>query len=168
MKNSGNAMAFVEKARYLDKEGRAQIPLALLLVFLYQLRGYVAGIISLTFADDRTRLLDLFYQSSEQFGLMLLVGLPALVVLLATTFAGEDEPNWANAVMRFSQPLLLAAWLFDGVLIGSLIVEQHAVFSFALAAIVMGWLISLWYLLKSRHWRFYRQHLATVAAQTQQ
>ena len=48
MKRSGNATAFVEKVRYLDKEGRASVPLVLMLVILYQMRGYVAGIISLT------------------------------------------------------------------------------------------------------------------------
>ena len=67
MKKSGSAeisagQRLVEKARYLDKEGRASFPLSLLLVLLFEMRGYVAAIISLTFAEDRTRLLKLFYQ----------------------------------------------------------------------------------------------------------
>lgn len=167
MRNSGNAAAFVEKVRYLDKEGRAKLPLSLLLVFLFQLRGYAAGIISITLSEDRTRLLDLFYQSPHQFGLMLIVGFPTLLVLLATTFAAEDDRNWANRLMVIAQPLLFGAWLLDGVLISWLLVAQHASFSFGLAAIVMGWLVVAWYLLKSRHWRFYRQHLATREAETE-
>jgi len=145
----------------LDKEGRASIPLSLLLVLLFQMRGYVAAIISLTFAEDRTRLLKLFYTSSEQFGLMLLIGLPALLVLLATTFAGEDERNWANALMRFAQPLLLLSLVVDAVLLFWLFIEQQGAFSFGRAGIVFGWFICCWYLINSRHWRFYRQHLAS-------
>ncbi|MGM0525794.1 MAG: DUF2919 family protein [Pseudomonadota bacterium] len=161
MKSSGSATTFVEKVRYLDKEGRAKIPLSLLVIFLYQMRGYVAGIISLTFSEDRTRLLNLFYNSTEQFGLMLLVGLPSFMVLLATTFAAEDDRNWANRLMGLAQPLLLLSLAFDGVLIGWLFVEQHGHFSFVRAAIIMGWLVTLWYLLKSRQWRFYRRHIAS-------
>lgn len=126
------------------------------------MRGYVAAIISLTFAEDRTRLLKLFYTSSEQFGLMLLIGLPALLVLLATTFAGEDERNWANMLMRFAQPLLLLSLIVDAVLIFWLFIEQHGAFSFGRAAIVFGWFICCWYLINSRRWRFYRQHLANI------
>lgn len=164
VKKSSSATAFIEKVRYLDKEGRAKIPLPLLLVFLFQLRGYVAGVVSLTFAEDRTRLLDLFYTSAQQFGLMLVVGLPSLVVLAATTFAAEDTPNWANRLMKIAQPLLLSSLLVDGALIGWLFVDQQGVFSFARAAIIMGWFMTLWYLLKSRQWRFYRHHLATIEA----
>jgi hypothetical protein len=35
----------------------------------------------------------LFYSNAEQFGLMLLVGLPSLLVLLASAFAEEDDRN---------------------------------------------------------------------------
>ncbi|AVJ56406.1 DUF2919 domain-containing protein [Idiomarina sp. OT37-5b] len=161
MKRSGNATAFVEKVRYLDKEGRASIPLVLMLVILYQMRGYVAGIISLTFSEDRTRLLNLFYSNAEQFGLMLLVGLPSLLVLLASAFAAEDDRNWGNRVMAIAQPLLLFSLFLDAFLIAWLFIEHQGHFSFGRAGIIMGWFISLWYLLKSRHWRFYRNHLAT-------
>lgn len=150
----------VDKARYLDKEGRAAVPLTLMLVLLFEMRGYVAAVISLTFNEDRTRLLKLFYTSTEQFGLMLVVGLPALLVLLATTFAGEDKRNWANGLMRVAQPVLLVSLMVDAVLIGWLFVEQHGAFSFGRASIVLGWFVCAWYLIKSRHWRFYRQHLA--------
>lgn len=150
----------VDKARYLDKEGRAAVPLMLMLVLLFEVRGYVAGIISLTFNEDRTRLLKLFYTTTEQFGLMLVVGLPALLVLLATAFAGEDKRNWANAFMRFAQPVLCVSLVADAVLIGWLFVEQHGAFSFGRASIVFGWFVCVWYLMNSRHWRFYRQHLA--------
>lgn len=164
MKKSGSATAFVEKVRYLDKEGRASIPLALLLVIFYQMRGYLAGIVSLTFAEDRTRLLNLFYNNAEQFGLMLLVGLPSLLVLLASTFAAEDDRNWGNRIMVIAQPLLLFSLFLDAFLIGWLFLEHQGHFSFGRAAIVMGWFIALWYILKSRHWRFYRDHLATREA----
>ncbi|MAO69363.1 DUF2919 family protein [Idiomarina abyssalis] len=166
MKKSGSeatsaGQRLVERARYLDKEGRASIPLSLLLVLLFEMRGYVAAIISLTFAEDRTRLLKLFYTSSEQFGLMLLVGLPALIVLLATTFAGEDERNWANVLMRFAQPLLLLSLIVDATLILWMFIEQHGAFSFGRAGIIFGWFICGWYLVNSRRWRFYRRHLAS-------
>lgn len=164
MKKSGSATAFVEKVRYLDKDGRASVPFFLLLVIFYQVRGYLAGVISLTFAEDRTRLLNLFYSNSEQFGLMLLVGLPSLVVLLGSSFAAEDNRNWANRIMVIAQPLLLFSLFLDAFLLGWLFIEHQGHFSFGRAAIVMGWFVSLWYLLKSRQWRFYRNHLATREA----
>ena len=164
MRNSGNVATFVDKVRYLDKEGRASVPLALLLAIFYQMRGYLAGVVSLTFAEDRTRLLDIFYSNGEQFGLMLLVGLPSLMVLLASTFAAEDDRNWGNRVMASAQPLLLLSLCLDAILIGWLFIEHQGHFSFGRAAIVMGWFITGWYLLKSRHWRFYLNHLATREA----
>ena len=164
MKKSGSTTAFVEKVRYLDKEGRASVPLALMLVIFFQMRGYLAGIVSLTFSEDRTRLLNLFYSNTEQFGLMLLVGLPSLIVLLSSTFAAEDDRNLGNRMMVIAQPLLLFSLFLDAFLIFWLFIEHQGHFSFGRAAIVMGWFITLWYLVKSRHWRFYRNHLATREA----
>ena len=133
MKRSGNGAAFVERARYLDKEGRASTPLFFIWVTFFLCRGYLAGIVSLTFNEDRTRLLSLFYKSSEQFGLMLVVGLPALLVLLATSFAKEDGYNWANYVMRAAQPLMLVSLVLDAILISSLLMHQHGSFSWGKA-----------------------------------
>ena len=160
MKRSGNGAAFVERARYLDKEGRASTPLFFIWVTFFLCRGYLAGIVSLTFNEDRTRLLSLFYKSSEQFGLMLVVGLPALLVLLATSFAKEDGYNWANHVMRAAQPLMLVSLVLDAILISSLLMHQHGSFYWGKASIILAWFISLWYFSKSRQWRFYRRHLA--------
>lgn len=159
MKSAGQQL--YEKARYLDKEGRASFPFSLLLVILFQMRGYVAGIISITFAEDRTRLLKLFYTNTEQFGVMLLVGLPALLALLATAFAAEDDRNWANRVMRFAQSLLMLSLVVDAILIGWLFLNSYGAFSFGRAGIVFGWFICFWYLINSRRWRFYREHLAS-------
>ncbi|PYE32082.1 hypothetical protein DFP83_10793 [Idiomarina fontislapidosi] len=160
MKRSGNGTAFVERARYLDKEGRASTPLFFICVTFFLCRGYLAGIVSLTFNEDRTRLLSLFYKSSEQFGLMLVVGLPALCVLLATSFAKEDGYNWANQLMRVSQPLMFASLALDAILIASLLLHEHGSFSWGKASIILIWFISVWYVSKSRQWRFYRRHLA--------
>ena len=102
MKRSGNGAAFVERARYLDKEGREH-PSIFVWVTFFLCRGYLAGIVRLP-SMKIARVYSRYFMCSEQFGLMLVVGLPALLVLLATSFAKEDGYNWANHVMRLLSP----------------------------------------------------------------
>ncbi|MDX1705186.1 DUF2919 family protein [Pseudidiomarina sp.] len=139
--------------RYLTGDGQLRTPLALIFLLLFFLRGYLAWIISLTFSEDRTRLLQFFYTSTEQFGLTLLVGLPALFTLVLLTQIKAEIPGWVRAGARIAPLALWLSWVIDGMLLLSLISARWPEFSVVKAFLVFGWLIALWILLFSRHLR---------------
>lgn len=142
--------------RYLDGDGIPRQPLGLLLVLLFLLRGYAAWIVSLTFSDDRSKLLGFFYNTPEQFGLALLVGLPALVVLALSVMMRPKCAGWLLSCWRQVQVLLIVAWLLDGVLLISLVAQNWPGFAPQKATLILAWCWVIWYLLKSRHWRRFR------------
>ena len=137
--------------RYVTPDGVVKTPSSLLFLLLFFLRGYAAWIISLTFIEDRTRLLKFFYTSTEQFGLALLVGAPALFVLILLTQVKADIPAWVSTSFRALPLLLWSSWFIDGVLLLSLISQLWPTFSLVKAFLLFGWLIAGWVLLFSRH-----------------
>ncbi|MDN7123482.1 DUF2919 family protein [Pseudidiomarina terrestris] len=136
---------------YLTADGQLRTPLALIFVLGLFLRGYLAWIISLTFSEDRSRLLQFFYSNTEQFVLTLSVGLPALAVVVMLTQVKAEMPAWVPKFARIAPALLWLSWLADGVLIGSLVIANWPHFAFVKAFIIFAWLIALWLLLYSRH-----------------
>jgi hypothetical protein len=139
--------------QYVTLDGALKTPLSLVFMMLFFMRGYAAWIISLTFVDDRARLLKFFYTTSEQFGLALLVGLPALVVFILVTQVKTDIAPWVSASFKALPLLLWCSWVVDGVLIVSLISQLWPTFSFVKALLLFGWLMAGWMLLFSRHLR---------------
>ena len=146
--------------RYISPEGKLQTPLALWLLILLFMRGYAAWIISLTFMQDRSRLLQFFYTSSEQFTLSLMIGLPALVILLMMSQLAETIPRWVVRLATLAPKLLWLAWLLDGWLLLSLIAARFPEFSVVKGLLLFAWLIALWLLLFSRSLRRFWQLLA--------
>lgn len=146
--------------RYLDGDGKPSVPLGLLLILLILLRGYAAWIVSMTFADDRSKLLGFFYTNVEQFALALLVGLPAILVLVLTFLLRPGCSELVLACWRKMGWLLWLAWLADGVLLASLVVANWPTFSPIKAGLIMLWCWTGWYLFKSRHLQRYRVLLA--------
>ena len=146
--------------RYISPEGKLQTPLALWLLILLFMRGYAAWIISLTFMQDRSRLLQFFYTSSEQFTLSLMIWLPALVILLMMSQLAETIPRWVVRLAPLAPKLLWLAWLLDGWLLLSLIAARFPEFSVVKGLLLFAWLIALWLLLFSRSLRRFWQLLA--------
>ncbi|EKE79895.1 DUF2919 family protein [Idiomarina xiamenensis] len=145
---------------YIDGEGRLRLPLGILLLFAFFLRGYLAWIISLTFGDDRSLLLGYFYQSREQFVLTLLVGLPTMYVLILTCLQHKPWLLQRSWLWRFAGPALWLSWLVDGCLLASVVHAHWPQFSYTKAALIAIWCWAPWFLAKSRHWRRYREILA--------
>lgn len=137
--------------RYVTLDGALKTPLSLLFVVLFFMRGYVAWIISLTFVEDRTRLLKFFYTNTEQFGLALLVGAPALFILILVTQVKTEIAPWVSSSFRLVPLLLWFSWIVDGVLLLSLISNLWPTFSLVKAILLFGWFMAAWMLLFSRH-----------------
>ncbi len=147
--------------RYLTNDGQLKTPLALVFVLALFLRGYIAWIISLTFSEDRSRLLQFFYANTEQFVLTLSVGVPAFAVLVMLTQMKAELPRWVPKFARIAPWLLWASWLADGVLLVSLVAGNWPHFAFVKALIIFAWLTAFWLLLYSRHLRRFFQLLAS-------
>ena len=148
--------------RYVTPDGVVKTPSSLLFLLLFFMRGYAAWLISLTFIEDRTRLLKFFYTSTEQFGLALLVGAPALFVMILLTQVKTDIAQWVSASFRFLPLLLWLSWVIDGVLLLSLISDLWPQFSVVKACLLFGWLSAGWLLLFSRHLKRFCALVATV------
>lgn len=139
--------------RYVTLDGVLKTPSSLLFIVFFFMRGYLAWIISLTFVDDRTRLLKFFYTNTEQFGLALLVGAPAVFVLVLLTQIKAEIAPWVQTSFRTMSLLLWCSWIIDGVLLLSLISNLWPTFSFVKALLLFGWFMAGWMLLFSRHLR---------------
>lgn len=137
--------------RYVTPDGKLKTPSSLLFILLFFLRGYAAWIVSLTFMEDRSRLLKFFYTSTDQFSLALLVGLPALFVFILLTQLKAETPEWVARSFAVVPILLWCSWLIDGVLLLSLISNLWPTFSLVKALLLFGWLAAGWMLLFSRH-----------------
>ncbi|MBY6063292.1 DUF2919 family protein [Pseudidiomarina sediminum] len=146
--------------RYLTAEGVVRTPLALFFILLLFLRGYAAWVISLTFVEDRSRMLQFFYANTEQFVLALAVGAPALLVLVMLTQIREEIPSWVARVAKVAPLMLWLSWLADGVLLGSIIASNWPHFAFVKALLLFSWLVVLWLLLYSRHLKRFFQLVA--------
>lgn len=139
--------------QYVTLDGALKTPLSLLFMVVFFTRGYLAWIISLTFVEDRARLLKFFYTTTEQFGLALLVGAPALMVFVLITQVKTEIAPWVSASFKVLPLLLWFSWIVDGVLLLSLISQLWPTFSFVKAVLLFGWLMVGWMLLFSRHLR---------------
>lgn len=139
--------------RYVTLDGVLKTPSSLLFIVFFFMRGYLAWIISLTVVDDRTRLLKFFYTNTEQFGLALLVGAPAVFVLVLLTQIKAEIAPWVQTSFRTMSLLLWCSWIIDGVLLLSLISNLWPTFSFVKALLLFGWFMAGWMLLFSRHLR---------------
>lgn len=137
--------------RYVTLDGVLKTPLSLLFMLLFFMRGYAAWIISLTFIEDPNRLLKFFYTSTEQFGLALLVGAPAMLIFVLLTQIKAEMAEWVRQAFRIMPLLLWFSWIVDGALLLSLVSNLWPAFSMVKALLLFGWLMAGWMLLFSRH-----------------
>ncbi|RUO79551.1 DUF2919 family protein [Pseudidiomarina taiwanensis] len=143
--------------RYLTTDGKVKTPKSLSFILVFLLRGYLAWIVSLTFSQDRSRLLQFFYASTEQFALTLVVGLPALIVWawsLRLQSKAELAGWWLRAP-RAAPLLLWTALILDGWLLLSIVSSHWPSFSMIKAGLIFAWCCSVWLLLHSRHLKRY-------------
>ena len=80
--------------RDYDKHGCLKPPVWLYLALAFLLRSYVIWIISLSFRQDSTRLLSLFYPDKHSFMLELIVALPAVIAAALASLRRIDMPGW--------------------------------------------------------------------------
>lgn len=149
--------------RYVTADGKLKTPFSFILLTLFFLRGYAAWLISLTFSEDRGRLLQFFYANIEQFVLALGVGLPALIVLFMVLRiqAKTAPPVWLVKSLAVAPGLLFCAWVLDGLLLGSLVASHWPSFSVVKASLLFIWFMSLWLLLFSRQLKAFWRLLPT-------
>lgn len=148
--------------RYITADGQLKTPLSLTVLLLFFLRGYVAWILSLSFFEDRSLILQFFYTNTHQFALALAVGLPALLLFVLTTQVKTEIAAWVSKAFRWAPLLLWLSWVLDGILLLSLIGARWPAFSWVKAMLLFGWLMGCWLLLFSRHLKRYFQLVRTA------
>ncbi len=147
--------------RFLTPEGKLKTPLSLVFLMLLFMRGYAAWLVSLSFFEDRSLLLQFFYTNTEQFGLSLLVGTPALLIFILVTQVKTEIAPWVARSFALVPILLWISWAVDGVLLLSLISARWPEFSLVKAGLLFAWLIGFWLLLFSRHLKRYVEMVRT-------
>jgi hypothetical protein len=120
---------------------------------LFVCRGFLLLIISLSFREDSSRMMTLFYPSKYDFYWSLLPVLPALVVLILLS---QRNKIWRSERMWLFKPLVM---LFVVALLADISVQLgilsriHFAFSATHGFSILIALIGLVYAMKSRHMR---------------
>ncbi len=105
---------------HYDKHGVLKPPLVLYGCLIFLVRSYFIWIAALSFRQDTSRLLGLFYPDKQSFVTALLVGLPALVVAIIVSGRRNGMPAifkilWGkiNYLLAICAALQLASLLVD-------------------------------------------------------
>ncbi|WP_229333450.1 DUF2919 domain-containing protein [Glaciecola sp. MH2013] len=136
-----------------DDNGRIKPPLLLMFALIFFARSVVVFIASLSFRQDGSLLLSIFYPDKYQFYLTLLGSLLSVSVLF---LIGFREKIWKTGRARVfvALPVLLAIiCAFDLGLQLYIIAQQGYLFSWPMATIFLITLLIIWYLLLSKHLR---------------
>jgi hypothetical protein len=136
---------------HYDVAGRLKPPLMLYCFLLFLCRGLLLLIISLSFREDSSRMMRLFYPSKNDFYWSLLPVLPALAVL---ALLSQRNRVWKNECMGLFKPMVtffLVALLADISVQFGILWRIHFAFSMTHGMSILIGCIGLIYALKSRH-----------------
>lgn len=141
--------------KHYDEVGRIKPHRFYILSLLIAARGYFVLLAALSYREDSSSLLRLFYPDANAFYLMLALGIPALFCLLVCSFR---ERLWQKQCCR---PFGLLLWLpviglfFDLILHLSLAYGQHWRFSWSIAANLLLAFAAMLYIVRSQHLRLF-------------
>lgn len=90
-----------------DKFGCLKPPLELYLCLVFLLRSYIMWIAALSFRQDSQRLLSLFYPDKVNFGVALVVALPALFLAGIISFRRPGLPKYIQSCWSHLPKILI-------------------------------------------------------------
>ncbi|MFC4699107.1 DUF2919 family protein [Glaciecola siphonariae] len=138
---------------HYDEAGRLKPPLLLYAFLLFLCRGFLLLIISLSFREDSSRMMSLFFPNKWDFYLSLLPSIPALIILIL--FAQRSK-IWLNERQSWFKVVPI---LFVIALVGDIAIQLNILsrldfrFSLTHGLSILLALIGLIYAHKSRHVR---------------
>jgi hypothetical protein len=136
-----------------DEAGRVKPPSLLFAALVFLLRPMIVFIASVTFREDQTKLLSLFYPDKYQFYMSLSHAVPALIILLIMSFREKiwDANNYP--VISMIPILLVFAFISDACVQVYILQSESFGFSWPHASSFIGLLLFGLYTFKSQHLR---------------
>jgi hypothetical protein len=138
---------------HYDEAGRLKPPLMLYGFLLFLCRGFLLLIISLSFREDSSRMMSLFYPNKWDFYWSLAPSVPAVVILALFSQRGKLWLNHRQQVFRAIPALFIAALVLDIAVQVGILHRIDFRFSFTHGASILIAFIGLVYTIKSRHMR---------------
>ncbi len=118
---------------YYDAEGRIKPNRLMYLSLLFLIRGYLVFIASLSYRQDPSLILSLFYPDKGYFYFSLLLGLPALLIMGMVFWRHKLVEGRARVVFRPVRYMLLFSLAIDGVFHLLMAHQGHWQFSWVIA-----------------------------------
>lgn len=141
-----------------DLDGKIQVPVGFNLAILYLLRAYVFWAISLTYSEDRSFILSLFYPDHSLFFISLLIGLPAMVTFFFFSMKKQITKNWYKAIWKHLRILLLGVFFLDLLLqLLSIVNRSIYIHPMQIVQFIAG-VYLCWYWLKSKRIKRFFTH----------
>ena len=140
--------------KYYDEAGRVIPAAALYWCLLFMCRSYLVFIAALSFRQDSSGLLALFYPDKGYLYASLLGAIPALVVLLIISFREKIRNRAYSGLFSLIKPLLLLTLLADIAFHIGMANKQYWEFSWLIALTLLADMLCLYFVGKDRHLSF--------------
>lgn len=140
--------------KHYDEAGRVLPSGALYWCLLYMCRSYLVFIAALSFRQDSSSLLALFYPDKGYLYSSLLGAIPALLVLLVLSFREKIRSKGHCWLFKLIKPFMLATLVADIVFHLSIANGQYWAFSWLIALTLLVNVLCLYFVVKDRHLSF--------------
>ena len=137
--------------KHYDELGRILPPAALYWCLLYLCRSYFVFIASLSFRQDSSGLLAIFYPDKVYFYVSLIIALPSLLVLLVVSFRERFWQAGYYWPFKVVKPLMYLTLFADGVFHIVMAKQQYWQFSWLIALTLLIDGFYLFFVTKDRH-----------------
>jgi hypothetical protein len=136
---------------HYDEAGRLKPPALLYVYLLFLCRGFLLLIISLSFREDSSRMMTLFYPNKWDFYWSLLPTVPAMIILALFSQRSKLWQGGYYALFKVIPSLFVLALLADIAVQLSILSRIDFSFSFTHGLSIVIAFTGLAYALKSRH-----------------
>jgi len=140
--------------KYYDEAGRVVPSAALYWCLLYMCRSFLVFIAALSFRQDSSSLLALFYPDKGYLYISLLCAIPAVLVLLIMSFRDKIRLKGHCWLFTLIKPLILATLAADVVFHLAIGNKQYWAFSWLIALTLLVDMLCLYFVGKDRHLSF--------------
>lgn len=139
---------------HYDESGRIKPPVAFWLCSLFLARSYFIFIVALSFRQDSTSLLKVFYPNQSELYVGFVIGLGAVLASILVVFREKWWQSKWDKIRYFIKPLILLTLSMDLLYQFKNALDNHWQFLWTVAIFVVVDTILLYWLLKSRHVRW--------------
>ncbi|MDN4500957.1 DUF2919 family protein [Alteromonadaceae bacterium BrNp21-10] len=137
--------------KHYDEQGRVKPLVSIICCLAFLCRGYILFILSMSYRQDSTFLLRLFYPQTHDFYASLAVGLPAFIIVALVVYRDKIWRAERLYYFKLIWPLLLLSLVADGALHLLMAQQSHWAFSWVIAGTLLIDASWLFYVSRSRY-----------------